>query len=244
MIIMKITVINGTEIKGCTYQIKESFLGPLRGHNEITEFYLPRDLPYFCCGCKNCFLKSELLCPHAEYTMPIWNAMLEADLLVFVTPVYALRVSAQMKCLLDHFCVHWMVHRPDERMFGKRAVILTDAIGIFQRGAQRDLATSLMWLGVSDVKKLGIGLLEGIFWEKLSDRRRKAITDRTERLARSCAAAGRAHKGPRFRLLFAAMKIMHQKIADGENPLSADNRYWADKGWIKDRSPEAEKTAS
>lgn len=240
---MKITVINGTELKGCTYQIKESFLKPLREHSEITEFYLPRDLPHFCCGCKNCFFKSELLCPHAASTMPIWNAMLDADLIVFATPVYALRVSAQMKCLLDHLCVHWMVHRPDERLFRKRAVILTDAIGIFQSGAQRDLATSLMWLGISDVRKLGIGLLEGVFWEKLSDKRRKIIMDKTEKLARACAAAGQPHKVLRFRLLFAAMKKMHQKIADGEQTLSADNRYWAEKGWIKDNSPETEKIA-
>lgn len=70
---MKITVINGTEVKGCTYHIKESFLDVLRDGNEITEFYLPKDLPHFCCGCKNCFLKSEQLCPHAEYVLPIWN---------------------------------------------------------------------------------------------------------------------------------------------------------------------------
>jgi multimeric flavodoxin WrbA len=56
---MKITVINGTEIKGCTYHIKESFLETLRDDNEITEFYLPKNLPHFCCGCKNCFLKRD-----------------------------------------------------------------------------------------------------------------------------------------------------------------------------------------
>ncbi|WP_243108627.1 hypothetical protein [Clostridium rectalis] len=54
---MKIAVINGTEIKGCTYNIKEKFLEILRDGNQIREFYLPKDLPHFCCGCKNCFLK-------------------------------------------------------------------------------------------------------------------------------------------------------------------------------------------
>lgn len=44
---MKITVINGTEIKGCTYNIKENFLEILRQGNEIREFYLPKDLPHF-----------------------------------------------------------------------------------------------------------------------------------------------------------------------------------------------------
>ena len=93
---MNITVINGTEIKGCTYHIKESFLEVLRDGNEVTEFYLPKDLPHFCCGCKNCFFRREQFCPHSEYVIPIWNAILNADLLVFTSPVYALRTTSQM----------------------------------------------------------------------------------------------------------------------------------------------------
>ncbi|MDD4761017.1 MAG: hypothetical protein PHU66_09450 [Bacteroidaceae bacterium] len=47
-------------------------------------------------------------------------------------------------------------------MFNKRAVILTNAIGVFNGGVQKDIATSLSWLGISDIKKLGIGLFEGV----------------------------------------------------------------------------------
>ncbi len=233
--IMKITVINGTEVKGCTYHIKESFLETLRDDHEIVEFYLPKDLPYFCCGCKNCFFKSERLCPHAEYVMPIWNAMLDSDLLVFASPVYALRATAQLKSLLDHLCVHWMVHRPDDRMFGKKAVILTNAIGVFYSGAQKDIATSLMWLGVSDIRKLGIGLLEGVIWNELSDKRRKMIISKTKMIAKKYknGYTAHTHKGIKVHLLFAITKRMHQAIAGKEQTLSADNQYWADKGWIK-----------
>lgn len=230
---MKITVINGTEIKGCTYQIKESFLENLREDNEIEEFYLPKDLPHFCCGCKNCFFKSEQLCPHAEFVMPIWNAMLDSDLLVFTSPVYALRTTAQMKSLLDHLCVHWMVHRPDDRMFRKKAVILTNAIGIFNGGAQKDIATSLMWLGVSDIKKLGIGLLEGVVWNELSDKRRNIIISKVKKLAKRYKNTYKTNMGIKVGVLFAITKKMHQSISQKEEPLSADNQYWVEKGWIK-----------
>lgn len=230
---MQIVVVNGTEIRGCTYHIKESFLEVLRDGNEIREFYLPKDLPHFCCGCKNCFFKSEQLCPHAEYVMPIWNAILNADLIIFTSPVYALRTTAQMKTLLDHFCVHWMVHRPDERMFNKRAVILTNAIGVFNGGAQKDIATSLSWLGVSDIKKLGIGLLEGVVWNELSDKRKKIIIGKTKRLAERYKKAHVAHKGIKVKMKFAISKMMHQAVAKNEKILSADNQYWVDKGWIK-----------
>lgn len=230
---MKITVITGTEVKGCTYHIKEAFLAELREGNEITEFYLPKDLPHFCCGCKNCFFKSELLCPHAKYVEPIWQSMLSADLIVVASPVYALRTTAQMKSLLDHLCVHWMVHRPDERMFYKKAVILTNAIGILNGGAQKDIATSLLWLGVSHIKKLGVGLLEGVLWHELSDKRKEYIVNKTKSLAKKYKNAGSVNKGIRVRCLFAFTKIMHETVAKREKELSADNIYWLDKGWIK-----------
>ncbi|MGI6176740.1 MAG: flavodoxin family protein [Christensenellales bacterium] len=230
---MKITVINGTEVKGCTYHIKESFLDVLRSGNDITEFYLPKDLPHFCCGCKTCFLKSEQLCPHAQFVMPIWNAMLDSDLIVFASPVYALRVPGQIKSLLDHLCVHWMVHRPDERMFEKKAVILTNAIGVFNGGTQSDVATSLKWLGVSDVKKLGVGLLEGVIWNELSDKRRGIIISKVQRLAKRYKKEYQAHKGIKVGLLFAITKKMHQAVLKKEDTPSADNQHWLDKGWIK-----------
>lgn len=230
---MKITVINGTEVRGCTYAIKEAFLKPLRAGNEITEYYLPKDLPHFCLGCKTCFFKSEAQCPHAEYVEPIWSSMLDANLLVFASPVYALRTTAQMKALLDHLCVHWMVHRPEEKMFGKRAVILTNAIGVINGGAQKDIATSLTWLGVSHIRKLGVGLMEGVIWNELSDKRRSAITKKAEKLAGKHINARPAQKGIKVSLLFAVTRKMHQSFAKKENPLSADNQHWLNKGWIK-----------
>lgn len=230
---MKIVVINGTEVKGCTYQIKEAFLDPLRPNHEIQEFTLPKDLPYFCCGCKTCFFKSEKNCPHAAYVLPLWDAMLSAELLVFTSPVYALRASGQMKALLDHLCVHWMVHRPEERMFTKKAVILTNAIGVLNGGAQKDMATSLSWLGVSDIKKLGIGLMEGVIWKDLSEKRKKSITDKVKRLSKRYQKPYKSKKGLVVTAKFLLCKIMHQSIAKTESPLSADNQHWLDKGWIK-----------
>ncbi|MDI9458231.1 MAG: flavodoxin family protein [Bacillota bacterium] len=230
---MKITVITGTEVKGCTYHIKEAFLDVLREGSEITEYVLPRDLPHFCTGCKACFLKSEDLCPHAAFVQPIWNSMLESDLLLFASPVYAMRTTAQLKSLLDHLCVHWMVHRPDDRMFAKKAVILTQAIGWITGGAQKDIATSLKWLGVSDVKKLGIGLLEGVVWGQLSDKRRETIVRKVQKLAFRYKENYPARQGLKTKTLFAITRMMHQGMAKKENPLSADNQYWLDKGWIK-----------
>ncbi len=229
---MRIVVINGTEVKGCTYQIKEIFLNGLQQGNEISQFYLPKDLPYFCTGCKTCFMKSEEYCPHAEFVKPIWKAILNAELLVFTSPTYALRATAQMKTLLDHLCVHWMVHRPEEAMFDKKAVILVNAIGPFTGGAIKDITTSLSWLGVSHIKTLGVGLMEGVIWNELSKKRKHIITSKVNNMAQRYRKTYTAKKGIKVSLKFSICKAMHKATASKTNTLSADDAHWVSKGWI------------
>jgi NAD(P)H-dependent FMN reductase len=223
---MHIVAITGTNVKGCTHQMMTLFLEGLREGNTVDEFVLPRDGPPYCLGCKTCFLRGEEHCPHADTVLPIWNAMLGADLIVLAYPVYALRAPAQVKALLDHLCVHWFVHRPKPAMFSKRAVIIAQAIGAFYRAALRDVSTSLSWLGVSDIRKLGVGLMEDIYWDKLSQKRRDMITGKIRRLS----ARIRAEKTPSMSFAvwqkFTMCKLLHRKTSKGPEPLSADNRYW------------------
>lgn len=229
---MNIVSITGTPVQGCTYHMKERFLAPLRKGNQITEFVLPRDLPHFCCGCKRCFFESETCCPHAAYTLPLWDAIKRADLLVFASPVYALRTSGQMKTLLDHLCCHWMVHRPDKAMFQKRAVILTNSIGAPNSAAQKDIATSLRWMGISSIRRVGIGLMEGVIWDELSEKRRQQIEQRIDRLSRRYARFTPARTGLRVRLYFEMSRLMHKRVLKQESTPSTDNQHWIDQGWI------------
>ena len=126
---MKITVINGTEKHGVTYKMKEMFLEEFKKDAEITEYYLPKDCPSFCAGCKACFYKGEQNCKDREYTEKIEKALREADLLVFTSPVYVYHATGAMKAMLDHFGDRWMPHQPAQEMFGKRAVIITQCLG-------------------------------------------------------------------------------------------------------------------
>lgn len=234
---MKIVVINGTEIRGCTYNMKEIFLSELKANNDITEFYLPKDMPHFCIGCKTCFFKDENLCPHGDHSMPIWHAIMASDLIVFAYPVYALRAPGQVKALLDHLCCHWMVHRPEEEMFSKRGIIITNSIGASNKAAQKDVKTSLNWLGVSDVTCVGGGLMEGIIWEELSDKRRATLSKRVGNVAIKCKRLETnnqpAKKSIKVKALFMMSKIIHKAVLKSEEVPGADNLHWIKKGWIK-----------
>jgi multimeric flavodoxin WrbA len=229
---MKVAVINGTEVKGCTYRMKELFLEDLRAGNEIVEFYLPRDLPEFCCGCKTCFFKGEQFCPHSKHTMPIWHAILEADLLVFAYPVYVLRTPGQMKALLDHFGCHWMVHRPNKLMFSKQAVILTQSIGAPNGAAQRDVATSLTWLGVPRIKRFGFGTMGSVTWDEIDERRRRRIEGRLKRLSKRYISLKPVKRGIKTRTYFFISRMLHKQLLKNEVVPSVDSQHWIDNGWL------------
>jgi hypothetical protein len=118
-------------------------------------------------------------------------------------------------------------------MFPKRAVIITQAIGCFYRATLRDAATSLSWLGVSDIRKVGFGLMEGIVWDELSQKRR----DKFARKLRKLAARYQSFKPTRTSLVvrskFFIVKQMHRAFAKGPKPLSLDDQYWVDNFLIK-----------
>ena len=232
---MKITVINGTPQKGVTYFMKEQFLDCLRSGNEIREFY-PKDLPPFCVGCKNCFLRGEDKCPHAGAMAPVWSAILEADLLVFAYPVYALRAPATIKSLLDHLCVHWLVHRPEPEMFTKTAVILTNSAGAPNGAAQKDVKTSLQWMGLSRVYTFGARMMGDILMDTMTQEHRKMLADKTHALAEKVKAVKPCKKmGLKVKLLFAMAKMQHAGILKSEETPSLDNAHYIQHGWIKGR---------
>jgi len=173
--IMKITVINGTEKRGITYKLKETFLECFRKNAQITEFYLPKDCPNFCAGCTVCFREDQHKCKDASYVQKIEQAMLESDLLVFTSPVYVYHATGAMKSMLDHFGYRWMPHRPAKEMFGKRAVIITQCLGAGSNSAAKDIRDSLSWWGISFIKECKFKLMSDIMWDNLPEKKQQAI---------------------------------------------------------------------
>ena len=230
---MKITVVNGTPVRGVTHYMKTLFLDQLEGDKQVVEFY-PKDFPEFCLGCKNCFLNGAEKCPHYTSKNAIWNAMLEADLLVFAYPIYALRAPASIKSLLDHLCVHWMVHRPEPIIFEKTAVIITNSVGAPNGPAQKDVKTSLSWMGVSRVYAAGAGMMGDIFVDKMSEKNKDMLAKKMSRLAERVSDLGPfRRKSLKVSLFFFICKMQHKMILKSETVPSLDNQHYINHGWIK-----------
>ena len=236
---MKITVINGTELRGITYKMKEMFLEPFRENAEITEFYLPKDCPCFCAGCKTCFLTDEKKCKDAVYIDRIEKALLEADLLIFTSPAYVMHATGAMKAMLDHFGYRWMPHRPAKEMFGKRAVIITQCLGAGGKSTAKDIKDSLSWWGVSYIKVCTFKLMGDVIWEKLSEKKRQSITKnlvKTSAKMKAIDYSKPAHTGILAKLKFAMVKMMQTGLGK-ENPEYTDYKYWKANGWIDGAKP-------
>ena len=227
---MKITVINGTEKKGVTYNLKEIFLEGFRDKAEITEYYLPRDCPGFCCGCTTCFRGEEKKCKDAEYVQKIERSLLEADLLVFTSPAYVYHATGAMKAFLDHLGYRWMPHRPAEEMFGKRAVIITQCLGGGSGSTAKDIKDSLSWWGVSSIKVISFKLMSEILWDKLPAEKKDKMTGDLKKLASKMASEiGLQHPdGHEFPLHDQSCMSRLGKT----NPEYTDFKYWKEKGWI------------
>ncbi|SHI16879.1 NADPH-dependent FMN reductase [Sporobacter termitidis DSM 10068] len=235
---MKITVINGSMRHGSTWHCMEAVRQELGKYDtvQMTEFFLPGDMPYFCSGCYSCFYNGESTCPHASATEPIARAILEADLVVLLSPVYGFDVSGQMKALIDHLCYMWMSHRPDPRMFNKIGLTITTTAGAGLAHTTKTLRNSLTFWGVKKTFSLKYRAA-ATKWDEVPAK--KQIKIRRD-AARSAARIARAVKNvkklpnPLFRSFMFKMMAGAQKKNDW-NPV--DRKHWESQGWLSGARP-------
>jgi multimeric flavodoxin WrbA len=152
----------------------------------------------------------------------------EADLLIFASPVYVLRATGQMKTLLDHFAFQFMIHRPNEKMFGKTALIVTTAAGGGMSGTIKEMKASLNMWGVGRVFSYGKAVYAAS-WDGVSDKNKAKIHKSVDRIAgRIIPAVGRGRTRLTARLLFHAFRQMHKRMTLSE----VDHVHWESRGWL------------
>ena len=229
---MKITVINGQNHTGSTYNLGKMLVEKFKGA-DVKEFFLPKDFSDFCIGCATCFMKDETKCPHYNKLKPITDAIDEADLLVFTSPVYVYHATGQMKAFLDHYGWRWMVHRPEEKMFKKQAVVIATAAGAGMKSTIKDIKHSMFFWGVAKTHKLGVAV-RAISFDEIPKKRLEKIDKKLQRIAQKIKKTQENAK-PKIttRVVFSAMAMMNKK--GGLNPVDAE--YWNEKGYTNGVTP-------
>jgi len=225
---MNIVAIYGAEHQGSTYHIANLFLKKLPETSNITEFYLPKDMPHFCLGCGLCFTKDEKLCPHFKEVNIIKEAMEKADLLLLASPVYVYHVTGQMKTLLDHFGYQWIVHRPNKTMFSKKALVISTAAGAGMKSTNKDIKDSLTFWGVGRIFTYGKAVA-AIDWQGVSEKKKVRIEKDVEKVAVKILRSFRKNTPSlKVKMMFYGSRFMQKKWAIN----SPDVEYWEKQGWL------------
>jgi multimeric flavodoxin WrbA len=231
---LKTVIIYGFEHKGSTYNAVQNFKNQLNVCKEdLTEFFLPRDMPYFCTGCNNCFMRGEAFCPHKDYITPIKNAIWNAELIVFASPVYVFHVTGQMKALLDHFAFQFMAHRPNESMFSKTALIVSIGAGGGMDTAIKDISTSLNWWGISCIFTFGFAV-RAAKWDEVTEKNKLKMERKIKNISNKIKLKiNKSKPGLNVRFLFFINRIVQKKY--GYIPYDKD--YWEKNSWLDKNRP-------
>ena len=227
---MVIAVINGQNHKGSTYNIGKLLVDSL-GENEVHEFFLPRDLDHFCSGCCSC-IKDESLCPFFEEKRKIMDVVDKADLIIFTTPTYCMRTSAQMKAFIDLNFTYWMIHKPRKSMFSKKAVVISTAAGSGAKSAMKDITNTLFYWGIPYVKSYGRPV-HATSWDSVDPKLRDKIKKDIDKLSKQLKSS-KVRVGIKTRFMFSMMRMLQIKgMAAGEE----EKKYWQDQGWLGKARP-------
>lgn len=105
---MKIAVIKGSpHKKGSSNMLAEQFI---KGAEEAGHTIVEMDAAHMdirpCLGCEHCGMNGP--CVQKDDMAQVRDALLSADMAVFVTPVYYFGMSAQLKMVIDRFYSYTM----------------------------------------------------------------------------------------------------------------------------------------
>jgi len=232
---MKTVIVHGQNHKGSSYNIGRALANKVATEDEITEFFLPKDLNHFCLGCYRC-LESETKCPFYDEKHVIESAIESAELLIFTTPTYCMRASAPMKSFIDLTFINWMPHRPKKYMFQKKAVVVSTAAGAGASKAIKDITTCLFFWGVPYIKTLGFNI-QAMSWEEISAGKRQKIEKSIDKLCNKLKKVKIPKVGFRTKFVFNLMRLNINNKDYISTPMANDYWYWHNNGWLEKKRP-------
>ncbi len=231
---MKIVVINGSPRFGITYNAISIVMQELQSLGDVTfkVFNLPRDMPAFCKGCFQCFLKGEELCPDAKYVQPIVEAMDEADGFIIGTPVYAMQITGALKAFFDHLAYCYINHRP--RFFTKKAMVIVTTVGAGINNCNRYIKQNLSFWGVNKVYTTGKAL-KAIKWDEIETTKKADFEKSLKLTARKFNKDIKEEKIYPPSMFQTVMFNISRVIINTFEKDNSDRIYWEKNGWLDDK---------
>lgn len=207
------TLLNDIEEKGTDLEI-ESEIICLSQYNIQT-----------CIGCKMCFDKGEEFCPLKDDLLPLVTKIMEADGIIFASPVYSFQVSSLMKIFIDRFA--YLFHRP--RLFSK----IFTCIATQGTYGGKEVMKYLSFIGSAS----GCNVVKGVLIKSLEPMTDKGIQKNQktiQKLSKRFLKQLRHFNLPTptlFKLMIFRLSRTSMSIMLNDN--FKDYRYYQDKGWFE-----------
>lgn len=229
---MKIVVLMGSPRKKDSFSVCKVIEDKINSvcSTEFEYIYLRNMNIEDCKGCDQCFKKGEQFCPIKDDVQQIREKLINADGIIFSSPVYAYQVTGSFKRLVDRLA--FMFHRPE--LIGKPAITLTTTGGGGQKQVTKFLKMTACGWGCNLT-----GSLEVIssfytkennpyFNQDYFERKNKEINMQAEALISAIMSKKLSVPGYYDIYMFHGLKSKTY-MSD------ADYKYWESKGWLKSK---------
>lgn len=235
---MKVCIIHGSPRRGNTYIATEIVKRKMKefGDVEFSEYFLSKDMPYFCCGCYRCFDLDEHSCPHANSVQPIVKSIEDSDGIILTSPVYVLAESGQMKAFLDHLGYLYIPHRPMEVMFSKVAMVISTTAGAGTSKSISAISRSLSYWGVKRIYKVGLVIFSKN-WADMKKKKQNKFEKLLSTKAKKLYLSLDKKEQLSFRFFTRAMFSLMRRMISSYPDDSTDKIYWRKMGWLNKQSP-------
>jgi len=173
---MNVTIIYGTIRKASTYNCVQLLLNNIKLNIDIkvTEFFLPKDLPYSCRECHSCLINLENTCSHFNDSNYIITSLYESDLIILACPVFKCDISSNMKLLLDNLSYKSVQNKTNSFMSKKIGLVMSTTAGAGLFYTTETLKKNLAFWGINNIFKFSSTIYE-INWKDVNLTTKKKI---------------------------------------------------------------------
>lgn len=147
----KIFIFNGSlNTNSITDFLINNFLNKLKQNNKIdfSTYYLKNKPIKNCIGCTNCFQTKKCPLDEMDSFNDIKKEMLEADVVIIGTPVYANNVTGYCKTFIDRISSWCHIFK----LLGKRGIIFTTTSNSGLNEVNNYLYKIMSYLGLADIE--------------------------------------------------------------------------------------------
>lgn len=192
---------------------------------EFERLYLSDVHLEFCKGCGVCLLNGEENCPSQDDRKMIEDKILASDGVIFISPVYAMNMTAMMKNLMDRTA--YTMHRP--RFFNQKAMVIavTGAVGLNET---INSLSAIKASGYNIVNSFGIVAPEALKNTKMSDPKiLKVIDSNAEKFYKALLSKKMTKVAFGGLIQFRVQQRVFQLHKD---KLPCDYAYFSERGWF------------